>query len=337
MSADRTRILVTGTGGPSGYSFLQALQDEPVECFSADIDPLSPGLYLVPPDRRLLLPRGDDPGFADAVLELCERHDLRLVVPTVDSELLPLADRRDDFEAIGASVLVGSSEALRLCLDKWLLMQRCEGLVPIPRSAPYDLDFDVADWELPILAKPRQGSGSRGVRVIEAPGDLDGVERDGSLLIQAHLPGTEYSLDTMLGADGEVRAVVPRARLKVDSGIAITSRTVHDPELERIGGDAARAVGLTGVANVQVKDDPEGTPRLIEINPRFPGTMPLTIASGVDMPVLLVREALGTPLAPGRIDFEDLVMTRCFREIYFQPEELEALDDRAAAVSGPAG
>ena len=59
------RILITGTGGPSGISILKDLEGEAYELFSGDIDPYATGLYLVDETHRMLLPRGDDPAFAD--------------------------------------------------------------------------------------------------------------------------------------------------------------------------------------------------------------------------------------------------------------------------------
>jgi carbamoyl-phosphate synthase large subunit len=324
------KILVTGTGGPSGYSFMRALRDEPLEFLSADIDPHAPGLFLVDAAHRLLLPRGDDPAFADALLQICRERDVDVVVPTVDTELVPLAERRDDFTAAGVSVLVAPTQALLRCLDKWALMLIADGHVPIPQSAPLDDGFDPEAFELPVLVKPRVGSGSRGVRQVDT-WDALGAVRDGSLLVQQHLPGPEYSLDVLASADGEVHAVVPRERLRIDSGIAITSRTVHDDELESAGARAVEAVGLTGVANVQVMRDALGTPRLIEINPRFPGTMPLTVGSGVNMPRLALGELLGEPIPPGPIEFRDVAMTRVLEDVPIDVDDLAALELSAGA------
>ncbi len=313
---------------------MRALRAEPVEFLSADIDPHAPGLFLVDAEHRLLLPRGDDPGFADALLEICRERAVDVVVPTVDSELITLAESRDEFADAGTAVLVAPTRALRRCLDKWALMQIADGSVPIPRCAPLDDDFNPDAFELPVVVKPRVGSGSRGVRRIDS-WDALGTFRDPTLLVQEHLPGPEYSLDVLATADGEVRAVVPRERLRVDSGIAITSRTVHDDELESVGARAVKAAGLTGVANVQVMRDAAGTPRLIEINPRFPGTMPLTVASGVNMPRLALGEVLGDPIPPGPLEFRDVAMTRVFEDVSVDVDQLAALQSRASAEAVP--
>ena len=176
-----------------------------------------------------------------------------------------------------------------------------------------------------MIVKPRSGSGSRGIRLIEELADLESLERDATLLVQELLPGPEYSLDVFASREGEVLAVVPRERLKVDSGIAITGRTSHDEELQKFGADVAKLIGLTTVANVQAKGAVEGVPALLEVNPRFPGTMPLTIAAGVDMPKLAVEEALGQPLPAGPIPFNDVAMVRHFAEHVFDYSEIEAM------------
>jgi carbamoyl-phosphate synthase large subunit len=108
MSADSPRVLVTGCGGPSGISILRAMVGEPVTMLAGDIDPFAAGLYLVDPTRRSILPRGDDPRFADQLLERCRRETVNVVIPTVDTELLPLARRRAEFAEAGTTLVLAS-------------------------------------------------------------------------------------------------------------------------------------------------------------------------------------------------------------------------------------
>ena len=333
MPPELPRVLVTGAGGPSGISILHAMAGEPVEMLAGDIDPFGAGLYSVDTAHRSILPRGDDPRFTDHLLERCRRDAIDVVVPTVDTELLPLARRRDEFAAAGTTLVLASVETLETCLDKWVLAERCQGHVRVPATVVADAEFDPASIELPVIVKPRAGSGSRGIRLIERVAELEALERDGTLLVQENLPGPEYSLDVLARADGRVAAVVPRARLKVDSGIAVTGRTLHDPALDTFARKVAELIGLTTVANVQVKVDAAGEPALLEVNARFPGTMPLTIGAGVDMPRLAIGEALGTPIADGPLPFEDIAMVRYFQERFFSFDDIEDLLRHAAEIA----
>jgi carbamoyl-phosphate synthase large subunit len=333
MSSDPPRVLVTGTGGPSGVSILLAMEAPPVTMLAADIDPYAAGLYLVPSERRAILPRGDDPRFADALLEICRRGRVDVVVPTVDSELLPLAEARARYADAAVGLVLASEQTLRVCLDKWLLAERCRDAVRVPATVVVDDTFDAAECVLPVIVKPRSGSGSRGIRLVERREELDALERDGTLLVQEHLPGTEYSLDVLARADGHVAAVVPRARLKVDSGIAVTGRTLHDDRLDTFAREVAALIGLTTVANVQAKEDADGAPALLEVNPRFPGTMPLTVASGIDMPQLAIAEALGTAIPDGPLPFDDIAMVRFFQERFFAFDDIADLQRDAAGIA----
>lgn len=324
------RVLTTGTGGPSGIAILKDLDDGPYRLFSGDIDPFATGLYLVPEAQRMILPRGDDPEFVDGLLAICEQLHIDVLIPTVDSELLPLTRRKAEFEAIGTRMVIASEETVEVCLDKWALHTRCEGSVRVPATTLVDSEFDPTLIGTPAIVKPRTGSGSRGIRLIDDSASMEVLRRDGSLLVQELLPGPEFSLDVFASRTGEVLAVVPRERLKTDSGIVITGRTIHDPELEKFGIDVAGLIGLNTVANVQVKGTSEGVLALLEVNPRFPGTMPLTIASGVDMPKLAVDEALGRELPQGPLTFRDLAVVRSFEEHYFDFSEVERMVEEAS-------
>src|SRR6516225_1954566 len=88
--AEAMRILITGAGGPSAISVWKSLSAEH-EIHMADMDPLATGLYLVPAERRLVIPRGDDPSLIPVLHQACKARGIELLLPTVDAELAPLA------------------------------------------------------------------------------------------------------------------------------------------------------------------------------------------------------------------------------------------------------
>ena len=324
----RTRVLVTGAGGPAAVGVLRQLAAATdAELFAADCDPYAAGLYLVAAARRGLFPRGDDPAFVDAVAQVCRREAIDVLVPTVDSELLPLARVERGFASSGTRLLLADATTLAMCLDKWTLVQACAATVPVPRTAVLDGEFDTADWSWPVIVKPRRGSGSRGIWLVTNPAELADDPRTGETIVQEYLPGEEFSVDVLATRDGRAVAAVPRARLKTDSGVCVTGTTMHDAELERVALDVAAVVGLRYVANVQLRRDVTGTPRLLEVNPRFPGTMPLTVASGVDMPTLALRSLLGETL-PDSVPFREVSVVRYLDDHFLDRDEL--LDRRVA-------
>ena len=158
------------------------------------------------------------------------------------------------------------------------------------------------------------------------------LQRDGCLLVQEYLPGDEYSVDVLAAGDGRIIAAVPRARLKVDSGIAVTSLTLHDTQLEELARRVAELIGLRYTANIQFRKNANGTPTLLEVNARFPGTMPLTVQSGVNMPLFSLRDVLGHPPPDGPLPFRDIAVVRYWTEEFIDVAEIDAL--RGEVVTG---
>jgi carbamoyl-phosphate synthase large subunit len=154
------------------------------------------------------------------------------------------------------------------------------------------------------------------------------------MLVQEFLPGEEYSVDVLAASDGRFVAAVPRARLKVDSGVAVTARTLHDRELEDLARRVATQIGLRYAANIQFRRNANGTPVLLEVNARFPGTMPLTVESGVNMPLLALRDVLGEPPPPGPLPFRDIAVVRYWIETFVDPADIEAVGAEVPLVSG---
>lgn len=315
-----TRVLVTGAGGPAGVAVIRSLlARQGVEVFAGDMDGWASGLYLVPAERRRILEPGRAPDFVDRIAAICAEDSIDVLFSTVDVELPPLAARRDDLG--GAVLAAASAETLAVTLDKWKLAQRCAPLLRVPTTLLLNEEGFAADWDFPVIVKPRSGAGSRGVHLVADRDALVAHGVDESQIIQENLPGDEFSVDVLADAAGTVVAAVPRTRTRVDSGVSIAGQTVHSAELESTAAAVAGAIGLTGVANVQLRYDRNGVPALLEVNPRFPGALPLTIAAGVDMPSFVLDLALGIDI-PARVEFRELANVRYLEDVFVDPSEI---------------
>jgi carbamoyl-phosphate synthase large subunit len=215
--------------------------------------------------------------------------------------------------------------ALRLCRDKLALLNHLGAFTPVPETVLLTMDVPSETLAYPRFAKPRVGAGSRDAARVATPADLERLPRDGSLLLQEFLPGEEYSVDVYVRGDGAVAAAVPRVRMKTDSGIAVTARTVNLPDVIDAAVIAARESGVRYAVNVQFRRDAEGVCKLLEINPRFPGTLPLTTHAGVDIPAMMVEEMSGGAVADGLAQFREVMVTRYWTEQYFDADEWRAL------------
>jgi len=329
-----TRVLVTGAGGPAGVAVIRSLlARDDVHVLAADMDGWASGLYLVPADNRRIVPAGRSAEFVDELIAMCETDSVDVLFSTVDVELPELARRRDELLAVGTSLAAPSFETLTVCLDKFQLAERCAPLTAVPETHLLDADGVAREWRFPVIIKPRSGAGSRGVRLIPDREALEALGFDESIIIQENLPGEEFSVDVIADLHGNVIAAVPRSRERVDSGVSIAGRTVNRPELIRTASEVARAIRLSGVANVQLRYSDAGVPALLEVNPRFPGAMPLTIAAGVDMPSLLLDLVLGRRV-PSSVDFIELANVRYLEDVFLPVEDV-LVSDNAAHDDGP--
>ncbi|WP_144876979.1 ATP-grasp domain-containing protein [Microbacterium sp. 1.5R] len=314
------RILVTGAGGPAGVAVIRSLlRRDDLTVFAADMDGWASGIYLVPPSQRRLVPPGRADDFVSAIAQMVRDDRLDLVISTVDVELTALAGRRDE---LAPAVLAAPSEdTLHAALDKYVLAERCAATGRSPRTLLAGPEALAAEWEFPVFAKPRQGAGSRGIRLVPDRAALEVLPADEGLIVQEFLPGEEYSVDVIADAAGRVVAAVPRTRARVDSGVAIAGRTVHDEELEQTAAAVASAIGLVGVANVQLRRDRAGRAMLLEVNPRFPGALPLTIAAGVDIPSLVADLFLGADI-PESVPFRELASVRFLEDVIVEVDDV---------------
>ncbi len=323
MNEERLNILVTGAGGAAAIAFHKALaHDNAHTLHMCDMDPLAQGLYLVPAIRRHRVPAGSAPDFAERLLQLCHRLGIDVLVPTVDCELPKVAAAKAQFAEAGIQVIVADTAAIETCCDKLQLLSHFEqDNAWIGWVARFDQQFLAEPNPFPYIVKPRVGSGGRGVKIVRCDDDVNGLPLDGSYLAQEYLPGPEYSVDTYSNCEHRAIACVVRERLKVDSGVAVVSRTVRAPAMVAAAKSIAQSLKLRYVANIQFKLDGNGQAKLLEINPRFPGTMPLTVAAGVNMPALCLREARDLPLA-AHYEYRQISVVRTWHETFLPVDAL---------------
>ncbi|HVE85347.1 MAG TPA: carbamoyl phosphate synthase, partial [Myxococcales bacterium] len=110
-------ILLTCAGRRTAIlsAFRAALQGEG-RVFACDTSGEAPA--LVQADRAFLVPPVDDEDYADALLEICERQGVKVVIPALEPELPLLAEHRARFIGIGTLPLLSSAEVIALCHDK---------------------------------------------------------------------------------------------------------------------------------------------------------------------------------------------------------------------------
>jgi len=314
-------ILITGAGGPAAICAFKSLSKKIENIHMADMDSLSAGLYLVGPKQRHIIPAAKHPNFVNQLLEICIDQKIDILIPTVDFELLQLAKAKETYEKHGIKILVTDAEVLANIMNKHILLSHVESKVDVGQHGMLS-DQKLDNWDgKKVVIKPISGSGSRGVEIYESVNDIPVAKlKDSDLMIQEFAEGPEYSIDVMVAEDGEVKAAVPRLRMRTDSGVSVTGMVELNQEVIDYVHEVIQEVGLTYMANVQVILTNDG-PRLIEINPRCSGGLTLVIESGADTPLMSVKEMMGQEVESAN-DIKEIAMVRMFTERFMPAQDL---------------
>jgi carbamoyl-phosphate synthase large subunit len=161
---------------------------------------------------------------------------------------------------------------------------------------------------------------------------------------QTRLPGLEFTADVLVDRDGSLLTCVPRWRDETRGGISVRGTTFDSTAVTAVVAAALAAVGHTGPANVQgfVADpaalaaDPDAdvAVAVVEVNPRFSGGLPLTLAAGADVVGTYLSGILQPDLELPRLTYRpDVRMARHFAEVYYAADGSAVADPLAVGVA----
>jgi predicted ATP-grasp superfamily ATP-dependent carboligase len=188
-----------------------------------------------------------------------------------------------------------------------------EAGIPVPETreprGPADLEGCARDLGWPLVVKPRIGTGARGVAYLDGPEGLLPAWRAASrpglpAILQERLPpgGTGIGVSVLCAKGGDVIASFSHRRVREyppTGGSSTCRESVRVPGLERRARRLLAAISWEGVAMLEFREDGRtGEYLLLELNPRFWGSLSLPIRCGVDFPDLLARWAMGEDLRP---------------------------------------
>ncbi len=240
-------------------------------------------------------------------------NNIDILLPFIDpaiSVAKGCAERND-----GLFVPVSDGVMIDTLFDKVLsaaCFQRSELSIPKTYSA------DSCDF--PAILKPRKGSASKGIMVVNSSDELAAVADKDNYLIQEYIAhNREYTIDCYITQSGEITAAVPRVRIATAGGEVMRSQTVRNAELIAESKRVINSLGLLGAVTLQfIENLVDGTFKLMEINPRLGGGVICSIAAGADIAKMIIAEALGAEINNDNENWRDkTLMTRYLQEVIF--------------------
>lgn len=277
-------------------------------------------------DNFYLVPRATDENYVDRILEICKLEKVDIVMPFMSVELLPLIDRKQEFEKIGVKVSVSGRESVEITNNKYRLyhflqskgikvpkfevIRKAQELIPACEKCGYP--------ENAVCVKATELSGSRGIRIIK-PGiskfDILFGEKPNSfyttmdelsetlqeretmpeMMAMEYLPGMEGSVD-LVAESGKILYMAYRESTVNLHSIPQEGELKNNAEAYEIAKKVIAALNFTGSADLDFKNDEDGHPVLMEINPRIAATMKIFKEGGLNLPYLRIKQLLGEEL-----------------------------------------
>jgi predicted ATP-grasp superfamily ATP-dependent carboligase len=322
MGCGARRVLVTDAGLGSAISIIRSLGQKGWNVIAADDDGRSPGFHSRYASDRLRYPSPEE--SPDRVVEVLVRaaheRQLDLLIPVTDSVLLPLSAAGSRFPA-SCHLALPDARGLAATHDKGATFELARMVgVPIPltrrvEGVPAALAAaDELGW--PVVVKPAVSRSYRRGAPIESfsvgyannAGQLSGLvkELEGrtSILLQEYLRGEAHGIELLMDG-GRPLAAFQHRRLRevpVTGGASAYRESVAlDPSLLDHATRLLAALRWTGLAMVEFKVTADG-PRLMEVNGRIWGSLPLAVKSGMDFPARLADLLCGDHPARDGLD-----------------------------------
>jgi hypothetical protein len=317
-------VLVTGVGGSAAFNFIDSLKLVKPAYRVVGTDTNLHHLALSNADYKYRVPPiSKSKSYLSVINRLIEKHHVDLVHPQPDPEVAFIGKYR---QHLNAPTLLPNNQTITYCQDKLKAVDLFkQSGVPIADSV---LIYSPASLKKTYTRLKKQhetlwirairGAGSKAALPINEINHAifwidywtkhQGIGY-GDFMLSEYLPGKEFAFQSVWKA-GQLLVSQARERQEYVFGNLTPSGqssspsvavTVRRKDVNQIATQAVLAIDpqATGIFCVDLKENKQGTPCVIEINPgRFFTTSNFFAHAGCNMPDYYVRLALNKPLPP---------------------------------------
>lgn len=292
----KLNVLVTGAAGDIGQSICKILKSDVRFNKVIGTDLLGDHLGKFIFDEVKVVPRSDDQNYKTELSQIINQFGIDILIPGSEPELKYFQcnpfPSHSPFEVVHAN-----PEALEVGFDKFLtaiFLQK--NSLPFPIT---ELVNEETNWDIPFIAKAREGSGSKSVYLVKEEIDWAYIKtKHKDFIVQEYIDGDdqEYTCGLFRSRKGEIRSVLVKRRLMSGSGLTGVGEIVKDNEIDLLLSKIATGLNLIGSINVQLRKSDKG-PMVFEINPRFSSTVLFRHLLGFQDLIWSIEDMMGETLS----------------------------------------
>lgn len=286
-------ILITSVG--QRVSLVRAFQNElkaifpERKVFTLDLNPiLAPACHIS--DGFAKIVRVTDKNYIFQLLKICKDWQIKIIIPTIDTELKILSENKDVFINEGIIPIVSHIDLVEKCRDKRKIEHFFkENGIEVPMSV------DKNNPTFPLFIKPYDGSLSKDTFLINKNDELTEYHfSNKKLMFMEYIDPQfydEYTIDAYYNKSNNLICAVPRKRIFVRAGEINKGVTKKNELLNYIKYSLSHIDGAIGCLTIQFfLNKINNRAVAIEINPRFGGGYPLSYLAGANFPKYIIQE-----------------------------------------------
>ena len=327
------KVFITDGYWHKTLSVVRSLGEKGIDVAVGESTRLSTALFSRYAKRRVIYPspKRRPEEFLDFLENELKKEKYDVLITPEESTLLLIAKNINRFEGLTKFPFAGHN-LIAKASDKSEVVKIAKSRgIPVPETIFIkdinELERKTANITFPAVIKPRISSGSYGIKYVNNKDELLSAYKEVHSkypfpLIQEYIPqgGDAFGVSCLFDRGVKLKAVFVHKRLReypITGGPSTLRESVVNDEVKELGVKLLSAMKWYGVAMVEFKVDPrDNKPKLMEINPRFWGSLPLAIYSGVDFPYLLYKMAM-------REDFEAVTKYKTgIRSRYLLPGDI---------------
>ncbi len=300
------RVFVTDGQWRKTLAVVRSLGKKGIEVTVGENTRFATSLFSKYATKRVIYPssRTKPDVFVEFLINELKQDPYDILFPMEEDTLLLIAKNKDRFSRL-TYLLIPDCEKIEFARNKKNIIQKAQELdIPCPKTWFIghigEVERIAKTIQYPVVIKPQISFGSYGIKRAINEEELISKYKEAHKayplpLIQESIPqeGEAFGVSALFNKDSELRAVFVHKRLReypVTGGPSTLRESVKNPKIQELGLRLLKALSWVGVAMVEFKVDPrDGEPKLMEVNPRFWGSLQLAILSGVDFPYLIYR------------------------------------------------
>jgi predicted ATP-grasp superfamily ATP-dependent carboligase len=342
------KIIVTNARNRIAYNIVRSLGARGLKVYAGDFVPRAMAFHSRYATGKFIYPSPfrEQENFIHALIERIQTLDVGVLIPVFEE--LFLVSRYKELVSRHVRMVVPDYSQILTAhnKDRWEPIAGSLGIA-VPRTFDlerYSAEPDaIRDLPFPLLIKPKQGGGGWGIRQVNSAAGLKEILAAGAheglpwerFLLQEMIRGETLCV-AMIFCRGHLRGKVTYRQIReypAFGGQATCRISIVNRAAEENLRKFLEHLGWHGVCQADfVVERTTGKPYLIDINPRFWGSLAQGIASGVDFPYLIYQIAVDGDVEPVE-GFREGVVTRWlggeasgfFQHYALAPRKLEFL------------